>query len=759
VFATWGHLVHRHRWPVLVLSFLSLAPSVWQITRGGQFDNNPLPRTTESGRAAALIERDLPKKPPSFGLILSHPTLRATDPAFRDAVAHALAPLRKDARVARVVSPFDGGAPDPQQISRDGRRILATVELTSGPSELAALSVGQSESGAYAELRAKVRSDTLEVLPVGAMAFNHDFTETATRAIVRAERVIWPVVPVLLVLVFGSVIAAALPLAVGVLGVAAGMAATLFLSRFAPVSVYAVSFVSMVGFSVAVDYSLFIISRYRDELREHPGPEALARTMTTAGRAILFSGLTVAIGLLGMLGLQLHSLASLGLAGTAVVLLAVFFALTFLPALLAIVGRRIDALRLPFLRPEQSERSRRAWRRLAAAVMAHPWRVLIPVTLGLLLVGSPFLRLRLGASDTSVLPATAESRRGEELRRQEFVGGEANHVVVVLHDPGGRARSAEQVGRAYDLAQWLAALPNVSRVDGPVALDPRLGRAEYQQLLAAPPVAVPPPLREALAQTASPRVLVLAASTPLRPGSGEAHDLVRTIRASHPRFDGEVLVAGRTALDLDFGDTIKRNAPVAVGVIVLVTYAVLFLLLGSLLLPLKAVVMNMLSISASYGALVWIFQDGYLADWLGFAPGPIETSTPIIMFCVMFGLSMDYEVLLLSRVREEYARTEDNAQAVARALELTGRLITGAAAIMAAVFFAFGTADVMQIQAIGIGMGIAVVVDATVVRALLVPATMRLLGDWNWWAPGPLARLHRRLTLDEGRHHASGRRD
>jgi putative drug exporter of the RND superfamily len=738
VFAAWGRLVHRHRWPVLVLSLLSLAPSVWQIARGGQFDNNPLPRTTESGRAAALIDRELPRTPPSFGLILSHPTRRATDPAFRNAVVRALAPLREDARVARVVSPFHGGTPDPQHVSRDGRRILATVELKSGPSELAALSVGQSESGAYAGLRAKVRSDTLEVVPVGAMAFYHDFTETATRAIRRAERVIWPVVPVLLVLVFGSVIAAAIPLGVGVLGVAAGMAATLCLSRFAPVSVYAVNFVSMVGFSVAVDYSLFIISRYRDELREHPGPEALGRTMATVGRAVLFSGLTVAIGLLGLLCLRLHSLASLGLAGTAVVLLAVVFAFTFLPALLAILGRRVDALRLPFLRPEQSERSRRAWRWLAVAVMAHPWRVLIPVTMGLLLVGSPVLRLRLGAGDASMLPATAESRRGEELRRQEFAEGEANHVVVVLHDPGGRARSAEQVGRAYDLARWLAALPNVSRVDGPVSLDPRLGRAEYQQLLAAPRAAVPPPLREALMQTASDRVLVLAASTSLRPGSKEAHNLVRTIRATHPRFDGEVLVAGRTALDLDFGDAIARNAPVAVGVIVLATYVLLFLLLGSLLLPLKAVVMNVLSISASYGALVLIFQDGYLAGWLGFTPGPIDTATPIIMFCVMFGLSMDYEVLLLSRVREEYARTGDNAEAVALALERTGRLITGAAAIMTAVFFAFGTADVVQIQAVGIGMGIAVVVDATVIRTLLVPATMRLLGDWNWWAPGPL---------------------
>jgi len=751
VLAGWGRLVHRYRWPVLVLSVLSLAPSAWLIVRGGEFENNPLPRSTESGRAVALIERELPKKPPSFGLILGSATLRAADPAFREAVERALAPLRADARVARVASPYAGAAPAPQHVSRDGHRILVTVELKGGPSEFAALNLGQSESGAYAELRAKVRSDVLEVVPVGAMALNHDFTETATRAIRRAERVIWPVVPVLLVLVFGSVIAALLPLGVGVLGVAAGMAATLAISRVAPVSVYAVNVVSMIGFSVAVDYSLFIISRFRDELRRAPGPEALARTMATAGRAVLFSGLTVAIGLLGMFCLRLQSLASMGMAGTAVVLLAVLFALTFLPALLAILGRRVDALRVPFLSPEQSERSRRAWRRLATAVMAHPWRVLIPVVAGLLLVGSPFLRLRLGASDASVLPAAAESRRGEELHRREFVAGEANHVVVALHDPRGRARTAEAVGRAYDLARWLAALPNVSRVDGPVSLDPAITREQYQRIFRARPETLPLPMREALGQGASDRLMLLVVSTPLRPGVPEAHDLVRTIRASHPSVMGEVLVTGQTALDLDFADAIARNAPVAVAVILAATYVVLFLLLGSLLLPLKAVVMNVLSISASYGALVWIFQDGHLGRWLGFTPGPIETSTPIIMFCVMFGLSMDYEVLLLSRVREEYDRTDDNARAVARALERTGRLITGAAAIMAAVFFSFGASDMVPIQAIGIGMGIAVVVDATVVRALLVPATMRLMGEWNWWAPAPLARLHRRLGLGDAR--------
>ena len=746
--AAWGRVVHRHRWAALLLSTATLAPAVWLVLRGGTFDNNPVPRFTESGQAIALIERELPRRPPSFGLILSSASQTSTDPAFQAAVDKALAPLRTDPRVARVVTPYDDPMPDSGRVSRDGHRVLATVELKGGPGEFATLSLGQSESGIYPDLRAKVRSDALDVLPLGAMALNHDFTATATHAIKRAERVIWPVVPLLLVLVFGSVVGAALPLGVGVLGVTAGMAATIALSHVAPVSVYAANVVSMVGFSVAVDYSLFVISRYRDELRLGGGAEVLARTLATAGKAVLFSGLTVAIGLLGMLCLQLRSLASMGLAGTAVVLLAVAYSLTFLPALLALLGRRVDALRIPYLHPDQSALSQRAWQWLAAVVMAHPWRVLVPVVAGLLLVGSPFLRLQLAGSDVSILPLAAESRRGEEMYRAAFPAGESSHIVVALHDPRGKLRSRESVGRAYDFAQWLGKLPNVSRVLGPVSLHPQITRDHYLQIFAAPPEMLPLFIREAVAQTASDRLMVLAVSTPLRAGSREAHDLVRAIRAARPPLDAEILLTGQTAVDMDIAHTIGRNAPITVAVIMAATYVVLFLLLGSVLLPLQAVVMNVLSISASYGALVWIFQDGHLQRWLHFTPGPIETSTPIIMFCVMFGLSMDYEVFLLSRVREEYDRTGDNARAVAAALERTGRLITGAAAIMAAVFFAFGTSDMVPIQAIGIGMGLAVVVDATIVRALLVPAVMRIMGRWNWWAPAPLARLHQRLGLD-----------
>jgi len=353
----------------------------------------------------------------------------------------------------------------------------------------------------------------------------------------------------------------------------------------------------------------------------------------------------------------------------------------------------------------------------------------------LLLFGLPFLHLRVGSGDATLLPPGAESRRGDEILRREFPGGDANRVVVALDAGTGSPLEPARVAQTYALSRWLAARPNVQRVDSFVDLRPSLNLPTYQQMAALPPAQRPPELVEALRHTLGEHAAMLVATTNLRPTSDEARALVREIRRSHPPYDGEVLVTGQTAFDVDFIGLVIRHAPLAIGLVVVVTYVVLFLLLDSVLLPLKAIVMNLLSITASYGALVWIFQDGHLATWLDFTPGPIQTATPLIMFCLVFGLSMDYEVLLLSRIREEYEQSGDNAGAVVVGLERTGRLITGAAAIMATVFFGFGLARSVVVQAVGVGIGVAVVVDATIVRALLVPATMRLMGRWNWWRP------------------------
>ena len=742
--ARWGRWIHGARWSVLVASALSLVVSVGVIVAGGRLDPPDVPAETESGRARRLIERDLPGQPPTFSLIFSSATLAARDPAFRSEVEQALAPLRRDARVARVRTVYDApgerqSAPAPL-VSRDGRRTLVVVELHGKASGFASLEFSGLPPDLYPALRATVRAPTLEVVSVGNIALNHDFTEVARQDLGRVELVILPVVALLLLLVFGGVVAAALPLVVGGLAMAGAMAGTLLLARFVSVSIYAPNIVSMIGLGVAIDYSLFVVSRFREEIREHPGPEALARTVATAGRAILYSGLTVAIGLLGMIFLGLGNLGSMGWAGTIVVALAVVYGLTTLPAVLAVLGPRVNSLRLPFLHPERSGVGPGLWHRLAALVMAHPWRVLVPVVGVLLLLGVPFLHLRVGSGDATSLPAEAESRRGDELLRGEFPGGDTNQIVVVLDAGDGSPLEPGRVAQTFALSRWLAGRPHVSRIDSFVDLDRSLDLATYQQIAALPRAARPPQLEAALRFLVGEHIAILIAQTDLRAAGEEARARVREIRTGHPPYAGEVLVTGQTAFDLDFIGLVLRRAPLAIGLVVVVTALVLFLLLDSVVLPVKAIVMNLLSITASYGALVLIFQDGYLSAWLGFTPGPIQTATPLIMFCLVFGLSMDYEVLMLSRVREEYARSGDNAQAVAMGLERTGRLITGAAAIMAAVFFGFGMARSVIVQAVGIGIGIAVVVDATIIRALLVPAAMRLMGRWNWWRPTWLAR-------------------
>jgi len=756
VLGGWGRLVYRLRWWLFALSFLSLAPVTAVLARGARLEAVTVLSTTQSGRAANLMARELSGQPVSFDLIFSSASRKATDPAFRDEMTRALAPLRADPRVASVRTADDSRLADPPYFSRDMRSTRAVVELKTRASGIASLEFASIPPEVYAEIRALVRSPALEVTAAGVVPLNHDFNEVAKRDLARAELVILPVVALFLLIAFGSAMAALLPLGVGMLAMLGGLAGTYLLAGHMSVSTYAPNIVSMIGLGVAIDYSLFIVSRFREEIRRRPVPEALAVTMTTTGRAILYSGATVAIGLLGMLALGLGNIGTLGLAGTIVVLLSVVYGLTFLPAALAILGPNVNAWSLPAFRRARGRLGSGFWPRLAALVMAYPWRVFVPVAALLLLLGMPFLHIRLGASGVTTLPPWAEARRGAELLERDFAVSGLPPVIVVVHYREGSPLTPERAGQAYDLSRWLGQQPGVSEVQSAIDLAPDMSREDYQRMVKIPRELWPDDMREAVGQVVGEHIMVFAVQTTLPSGSDGARALVRTIRASHPPLEGELLVTGPAAFDLDVMGVVAENAPRAIVLVVIATYAALLVLLRSVLLPLKAVVVNLLSISASYGALVWIFQEGHLARWLHFTPGPIQTATPIVMFCLVFGLSMDYEVLLLSRVREEYERTGDNVLAVGAGLERTGRLISWAGAIMAGVFFAFATADSVIIKTVGVGIGIAVILDATVVRALLVPATMRLMGRWNWWVPAPIARLCRWESTAAARGFSTG---
>jgi RND superfamily putative drug exporter len=740
--------VYRWRWATLALSAVLLGLSVFGLLAGGTLTSgNPATSNLEAARAQKLIDLQPTSGQAaveSFMLIFASPDRQVGDPGFRADLESALAPVQRDPRVAGVHTPYDAPSPAAAQslVSKDGREALVSVDVKA---------TGNRATDDYAALRREVRPTGLTVTGTGQVPINHAFNTTLESDLQRAERVSLPVALVLLLLIFGSVVAAGLPLGVGVLTILAGLAGTFLLSRWTDVSQYALNVVTLIGLGVAIDYSLFVVNRFRDELAAGSSrEEALATTMATAGRAITFSGVTVAIGLSAMLFYQGTFLASMGAAGAIVVGAAVLYGLTFLPALLAVLGPGVNRLSLPFL-GRRPVAGRGWWHRLASWVMRRPLLVLAP-TLGLLvLMGTPFLHLRLANGDVDQLPPRLEARQGYDDLVKNFPGQDQTAFTVVVHYADGSPLTAERIGDQYDLSRRLATIPGILRVNSIYSGDPGLTRADYERLYSGDPALLPPEARQALAQSVGRHVVVMTALTNHPAASDAARYDLKAIRAERVG-DGELLVTGRTAFDVDIINFIVGRTPVAVGFVILVTYFVLFLLTGSLVLPLKAVVLNLLSISASFGALVWIFQDGHLSGQLGFTPQSIDPSIPVILFAIVFGMSMDYEVLLVSRIHEEYVRTGDNRLAVAEGLERSGRLITGAAAIMVAVFLAFGLAEVVLIKSIGIGLAIAVALDATIVRALVVPAVMRLLGDYNWWAPRVLRRLHRRSGLSEFGH-------
>ena len=724
MFSRWGRLVHRHRALVLALSALLLAASGAMLAAGGSLLSYQVPEDTQSGEASVLIDEQLGASEATFVVVYSHPTLTWRDSAFRNALLASLEPIRADALVEDVLTPYDvPAAAAGAMLSADGRRAIAIVTMEGELTDA---------RDAFPELRAKLRSSTLSIQTTDRVAVYSQMQDILDEDLKRSETIALPFVLVLLLLVFGTVVAALLPLGVGILAVVGGIAGVLLASRFTDMSVYAMNIVTLIGLGVAIDYSLFMVNRFREELGQGLSPEdAMARTMETAGRATAFSGLTVAVGLGGLMFYQGLFFASVGIAGAIVVALAVIYALTFLPAILSFLGPRVDTWRIPM--PRRRVR-REFWGALARGVMRRPLVFLVPTLALILVAGSPFFHMRMASGGLEMLPADAESREAWDILREEFPAGGRNVVSVVVEFPG-EPLTSDRVGALYDLTRTIGALDGVSSVESVVNLDARFGRDTYRDLYSQPRSSLPGAVQDVVNSTVGTSIVVVYVSTSATEASETARELVYALRVLPPPADGRLLVTGPTAIDVDTVDLVYKYTPAAVAFVVVSTYVLLLFQTRSVLLPLKAIAMNFLSIAASFGALVWIFQDGNLSGILHFTPAPLDPSLPVLLFCIVFGLSMDYEVLLLSRMHEEYDLTHDNASAVAGGLAKTGRLITSAAAIMVLVFGAFAFAQVTIIKAIGLGLALAILIDATIVRAIIVPATMRLMGDMNWWAP------------------------
>lgn len=724
MFDTWGRFVYRRRGSVLAASVLLLVGSLVILTQGGTLHSYQTPANTESGEGSRLIEAQLGSSEATFLIIFSHPSLAWSDAAFKAGVLSALQPLRDDVRIDTVTTAYDvpASAAGPF-VAQNGHRVLALVTMTGD------LTNARDE---FPAIRGELRSSSLQIQTTGRVAVFAEIEQVLAEDLQRAEASALPLIVILLLLVFGTAVAALLPLGVGLLAVAGGVAGVFVASRSSDMSVYALNIVTLIGLGVAIDYSLFMVSRFREEMRNQRSVEdALAVTMATAGRATAFSGLTVAVGLASLTFYKGLFFASIGTAGALVVAFAVLYALTFLAAVLAYLGPRVDRFRVPFPR---FGGPRDIWGRIARGVMKRPLVVLIPTLALVLFAGTPFLRLEMGTGGIEALPPEAESREGWAILQGEFPGTSRNTLDFIVEYPGDPL-TRERVGGLYDLTRQLRSVEGVTNVESIVDLDPRLSRDQYIHMYSQPRDDLAAPVQNALNRSVGTSIVVISVNTDADEVSAEARALVKALRDHDAPEGARVYVAGPTASDADTIDLVYRYTPIAILFIIVTSYLLLLLQTGSVILPAKAILMNFLSIAASFGALVWVFQEGNLSAILHFTPAPIDPSLPVLLFCIVFGLSMDYEVLLLSRMHEEWDRTHDNEKAVASGLAKSGRLITSAAAIMIVVFGAFGLAQVTIIKAIGLGLALAIFIDATLVRALVVPAAMRLMGDINWWAP------------------------
>jgi len=769
VFERLGRFAYRRRrwviaaWAVLLLIAIPLAPRAASVLRAGGFTLDSL----ESAQARRLLEHELGLAPSALVLVYSSSSAGAGSEAFETAASVAADAVATAPHVSAILS--HRLAPD--QVSADGTTAYDVVLLDLPPDESPDALPGVRER------LAALAPGQVEVALAGGPAFYGDIQAVSEADLQRSEIVSLPLAALALLIVFGAVVAAGLPLAVGGGAVVVALAVIWAVAGATQMSIFVLNLATLLGLGLGVDYSLLMTSRFREELRRgtakpsgvitkgpgsRPSPEALEGairvTVATAGRAVFFSGLTVLLGLTGLILFEFPILRSVGIAGAIVVGLAVAAALTLLPAILAVLGERVDALRIR--RVNEVEDADGPWARLARRVMRHPVAVFVPTLGFLLLLGFPFLHVRLNAPDATILPVTVPSRSAFELLDSKFGAGRFAPLSIAIRTTGP-ATSAVNVDALFDYSRRLAADARIRRVDSYVDVDPRLTKAQYVLLYSAP--SGPPDrfVATTLAATTKGDLTLFNVTTPYGPNADEARRLVADLRSVDgplaPPAGATVLVAGGAADVVDVVDGIVRGFPRTALFILVSTYLVLFVLLRSVVLPAKALVMNTLSIVAAFGALVWIFQDGNLSAILGFQPlGYVETTQPVILFCVLFGLSMDYEVFLLSRMKEVWDRTGDNTEAVARGLERSGRIVTSAALIVVVVAGSFAFADIVLIKAIGLGVAISVALDATVVRALLVPATMRLLGDWNWWLPTRLERwIAGRLPASEAETEAA----
>ena len=753
IFFKLGEFTYDYRKSVLVIGMLSCILMSSLVLMGPNWAESWGEGDLESIEAGDLLEDAFfgeEEDVQGFTYLVHHDSLNDSSQEWRDEVIAALAPFAKLDDVEIEYSWEKTGDEREEFVKHEDDGFWAKNRVI--------INLDRKEGKAlYAEHYESVEIDSdFDSWRTGQVAIDVTFDTRIQDDLIKAELVSGPLTLIILGIVFGTLIAALLPLGIAILTVLSAMGITIWLSNTTDVTQYALNIITLIGIGVSVDYSLFMVNRFREELnRGRDIRTSTAMTVATAGKAVFFSGVTVAIGLMGMLFFENTGLPSLGIGGTLSVSVAMIFSIVVLPAVLAMLGHRLFKFKIPFAFSTENDDGEGIWSKIATTVMDRPWAVLIPTLIILLGAGLPFLQADFSIASRDALPPDDETRVGFEHMDEKWPEGAVNSATIVV-DFDGEDPLSEQNIRA--MHKWMTAQLEDDRVnetfgyamaypgdwnDNSSDINETMA-VEYWQTPTSNFSAKDAATREYIrGEFLSDNVtyVVFSLNGPIT--GADSRNFVDDVRDERSKLmdelvvgdEGKLMVAGFAAYSVDVLDAIVENLPIAIAFIFTSTIILIYIQVRSVIIPIKAIVMNILSISASFGMLVFVFQWGNGAELLNFTPQPIEATNPVIMFCIVFGLSMDYEVLMLSRIHEEWEVTGDNTQAVANGLQKTGRLITGAAASMVVVFLAFGVSSVVILKQIGLGLALAILLDATIVRALVVPSTMRLMGKWNWWSP------------------------
>jgi RND superfamily putative drug exporter len=704
VFAKWGSFAHRRRWVVLVaVVLLSAAGGAWglgvfdRLSQGGYEAPN-----SEAARANQVAQDAFGRQGGDVLVIYTAPAGSTVDsPQVADKVKRVLAALPRD--VVKDAQSY-WSTQRPEFATQDKSKALVSITLASGDSN--------TQIKQFEQIRDELTVDGVSSQVGGLVPTQAAISDVSASDLAKAEAVSLPVVLVLLVVIFGGLVAASLPVVVGGLSIMGALGVLHAISLGADVNSFAVNVASLLGLGMAIDYGLFMVGRFREELEAgRSTQDAVRRTVSSAGRTVAFSATLLVIALAGLLLFPQGFLKSLSYGGMSAVAIAAIVSLTLLPALLGVLGHRVDKFAMPWRKRAARGEEGGGWRTLGERVMKRPLLFALPIVVVLLALGTPFLGVKFGEVTEKVLPEGNSARVAAETIGEDFSALSNTGLKLVLSGSPDQAALQDYVERVGDVPGLRSVQP---------AAQPRNG------------------------------VTLLSAGLAGDALSDESKQALREVRALTPPAGTEVLVGGSTAMVTDSLDEIGAKLPWMVLLLVGATFVLMFLAFGSLLLPIKAVVMSALSLSATFGVLVWIFQEGHGASLLGVTPSPLESGVVVLMAAVVFGLSTDYEVFLLSRMVEARGRGASTEEAVTTGLAKTGRVITAAALLLIVVTGAFAFSQIAMMRFVGVGMILALALDATVVRMLLVPAVLKLLGNAAWWAPGPLKRIQERMAIHEG---------